>query len=99
MVTVVTQVRVKGGREDEWDEVFAKRVQSARGHVGFESVQLCQPESAPSVRVIVGTWQTHEDWKSWHEDQAFRETRGELEQIDDESSQSLWYTVLVEERR
>jgi heme-degrading monooxygenase HmoA len=99
MVTVVTRVRIKNGREAEWDEVFAKRVQAAREQPGFEVVQLCRPEGAPGERAIVGTWQTHDDWKSWHDDPAFLATREELEEIDQESAQSEWYEVVLEERR
>jgi heme-degrading monooxygenase HmoA len=61
-------------------------------------VQLCRPEDAPRERVIVGTWQAHDDWKTWHEDPAFLETRQELEEIDQESTGSQWYEVVVEER-
>ena len=99
MVTVVTRVGIKDGRESEWDEVFAKRVEAARAQQGFEFVQLCQPDGAPSDRVIVGTWQTHDDWRSWHDDPAFLETREELEEIGQESAGSQWYEVVVEERR
>ena len=99
MVTVVTQIRVKSGREAEWDEVFAKRVQAARDQQGFEVVQLCRADDAPSERVIVGTWQTRDNWESWHHDPAFLETRKELEEVGQESEQSHWYEVVVEERR
>jgi heme-degrading monooxygenase HmoA len=99
MVTVVTRVRIKDGREAEWDEVFAKRVQAARAQNGFEFVQLCRPDDATRERVIVGTWQTHDAWTTWHHDPAFIETREELEEIDQETTQSQWYEVVVEERR
>ena len=99
MVTVVTRIRIKDGREADWDEVFTKRVQAARDQEGFEFVQLCRPDDAGGQRVIVGTWQTHDDWKAWHEDPAFLETRQELEEIDQDSKESQWYEVVVEERR
>jgi heme-degrading monooxygenase HmoA len=99
MVTVVTRVRIKDGREAEWDEVFARRVHAAREQQGFEIVQLCRPDDTPRERVIVGTWQTHDDWQAWHDDPAFLETRAELEEIDQESTDSRWYEVVVEERR
>jgi len=99
MVTVVTYVRIKDGREREWDEVFSKRAQTAREQEGFECVQLCRPDDSPSERVIVGTWQTHDNWEAWHQEPAFVETRHELEEIDDASDQSRWYNVIVEERR
>jgi heme-degrading monooxygenase HmoA len=99
MVTVVTHVRIRDGRAQEWDAVFAKRVQAARDQAGFEVVQLCRPEDAPGERVIVGTWRTHDDWRAWHDDPAFLETRKELEEIDEDSGGSQWYEVVVEERR
>jgi heme-degrading monooxygenase HmoA len=99
MVTVITRVRVKDGREAEWDEVFRKRVEAALQQDGFEFVQLCRSEDAPRDRVIVGTWQSHDAWASWHEDPAFVQTRSELEELGDESGDSRWYDVVVEERR
>ena len=99
MVTVVTRVRIKDGRDPEWDDVFAKRVEAARDQHGFEFVQLCRPNGAPSDRVIVGTWKNYDDWKSWHDDPAFLETRQDLEEIDQESEASQWFEVVVEERR
>jgi heme-degrading monooxygenase HmoA len=98
MVTVVTRVRLNAGREAEWDEVFAKRVRAAREQKGFEFVQLCQPEAEPSERVIVGCWHSHDEWNSWHEDPAFLGTRAELEESSEESGESRWYEVVVEER-
>ena len=98
MVTVVTRVRIKDGREAEWDEVFADRVQAAREQPGFVFVQLCHPEGAGSERVVVGTWQTRENWQSGHTDEAFLETRRQLEEVDDEKESSEWYNVLVEAR-
>jgi heme-degrading monooxygenase HmoA len=99
MVTVVTRVRIKDGREAEWDEVFAERVQAAKDQDGFDFVQLCRPEATANERVVVGTWQSREDWESWHTHPAFLETRRQLEEVDDESAGSEWYEVVVEERR
>jgi heme-degrading monooxygenase HmoA len=99
MVTVVTRIRIKDGRDADWDEVFTKRVQAAREQQGFVFVQLCRPDDSRGQRVIVGTWQTHDDWTAWHEDPAFLETRQELEEIDQGSKESQWYEVVVEERR
>jgi heme-degrading monooxygenase HmoA len=98
MVTVVTRVRIKDGREAEWDEVFGERARAARGQDGFHFVQLCCPEGAPSERVIVGTWDTRENWQAWHRDDAFLETRRQLEEIDEEDEGSQWWKVVVEER-
>lgn len=98
MVTVVTRVRIKDGRSAEWDEAFTERVRAAREQDGFEFVQLCRPEDAQSERVIVGTWQTRENWRAWHEQEAFQETRRRLEEVDEEQEGSQWYEVVVEER-
>ena len=99
MVTVITRLRVKDGREAEWDEVFEKRVEAAREQEGFQFVQLCRPEDAPRDRVIVGTWSSHENWSAWHDEPEFVRTRDELEDVEAGSSESRWYEVVVEGRR
>ncbi len=98
MVTVVTRVRIKDGREAEWDKVFGERAHAAREQDGFVFVQLCRPEASQSERVIVGTWERRESWEAWHTDEAFVETRRQLEEIDDEQAGSEWWDVVVEER-
>ena len=98
MVTVVTRVRIKDGREAEWDEVFSQRVRSAREQPGFVFVQLCQPEGSRSERVVVGTWETRGNWEAWHHDAAFLETRKQLEEAGDEQQSSEWWEVVVEAR-
>jgi heme-degrading monooxygenase HmoA len=99
MVTVVTRVRIKDGREAEWDKVFGERAQAARDQDGFVFVQLCRPEGSQSERVVVGTWESRDNWEAWHTDEAFVETRRQLEEIDDEQAGSEWWDVVVEERR
>jgi heme-degrading monooxygenase HmoA len=98
MVTVVTRMRIKAGQEQAWDDAFSERAQAARGQDGFVFVQLCRPDDAPSERVIVGTWQTREAWREWHEHPSFVETRRQLEEVDEEKAGTQWYEVVVEER-
>jgi heme-degrading monooxygenase HmoA len=98
MVTVVTRMRIKAGQEQAWDDAFRERAQAARGQDGFVFVQLCRPDDAPSERVIVGTWQTREAWREWHEHPAFAETRRQLEEVDEQREGTQWYEVVVEER-
>lgn len=98
MVTVVTRVRVKDGQESAWDEAFRERAQAARDQDGFVFVQLCRPEVDASERVVVGTWETRENWEAWHQHPTFVETRERLEEVDDERAGSQWYEVVVEER-
>jgi heme-degrading monooxygenase HmoA len=99
MVTVVTRVRIKDGQESEWDAAFSERARAARDQAGFHFVQLCRPEDAPSERVIVGTWETRENWAAWHDHEAFVETRRRLEEVDEAREGTQWYEVVVEERR
>lgn len=99
MVTVVTRMQIKAGQEQAWDAAFAERAQAAREQSGFVFVQLCRPENASNERVIVGTWQTREDWQEWHEHPTFAETRRQLEEVDEERDDTQWYDVVVEERR
>lgn len=99
MVTVVTRMRIKDGQQQAWDAAFRERAQAAREQDGFVFVQLCTPDDAPDERVIVGTWQSRDDWQAWHEQPEFVETRRQLEEVDEERAGTQWYEVVVEERQ
>jgi heme-degrading monooxygenase HmoA len=99
METIVTHVRIKSGQEQAWDEAFGERVAAAREQPGFVAVQLCAPAERASERVVIGTWQTRDDWAAWHGTPEFRRTREELEEADPERTDEWWHEVLLEERR
>jgi heme-degrading monooxygenase HmoA len=100
MVTVVTHVRLREGAAKEWEAVFAQRAEAARERQGFVFVQLCRTDADAGERVIVGSWERHEDWESWHHDPEFFETRNELEHATaDGTGDTQWFEVLLEQRR
>jgi heme-degrading monooxygenase HmoA len=96
MMTVVTTIRVRSGAESEWDSTMRERFESARNRPGWVSGQLLTPDDESSVRVIVGTWQTREDWERWHSDPAFLEQRGTLERLEDEPGRAEWFRVVAD---
>jgi heme-degrading monooxygenase HmoA len=98
MLTIITTTRLRPGAEAEWDAAIGERFQSAHGRTGWVSGQLLNPEDAPDVRVIVGTWESREDWEAWHHDPAFLEQRDRLEALAAEPSQAVWYSVVADAR-
>ena len=98
MMTVVTTTLLRPGGEEEWDTAMRERFDSARSRPGWVSGQLLIPETLRSTRVIVGTWQSREDWESWHSDPAFLERRATLEQYEAEPSRTDWYEVVADAR-
>lgn len=98
MVTIVTSVHVKKGKEREWDAAMRERMAAATKQPGWVEGQMLQPENHPSRRVIVGTWQTHSDWEKWHEDPLFAETREELEGLVAEREHHAWHDVVFRAR-
>ncbi len=99
MMTVVSTARLRPGREDEWDAAVRARFESARDRPGWISGQLLTPTEEPHTRVIVGTWQSREDWEAWHHDPAFLEQRSTLEQLEEEPSRTEWFEVVADARR
>jgi heme-degrading monooxygenase HmoA len=99
METIVTHVRIRVGKEDAWDEAFRERVAAACEQPGFVAVQLCMPHGRTNERVVIGTWQSRDDWEAWHDTPEFRQTRHELEEADPERRAEWWHDVLLEERR
>lgn len=99
MKTVITRVRVQSGREAAWDAAFRERVQAAKEQAGFVGVHVCAPGQAPQERLVIGTWQSEDDWRQWHEHEEFVETRRRLEQADEESGMPAWHEVIIDEHR
>jgi heme-degrading monooxygenase HmoA len=99
MKTVITRVRVQPDQEEEWDEAFRERVEAAKQQPGFVSAHVCAPDEAPDERLVIGTWQSEDDWRQWHEQEEFVETRRRLERADEESGRPVWHAVLIDERR
>ena len=100
MMTVVTHVKIKEGREPAWDAAFRERIASAREQRGFVAVQLCIPSDAMDERVVIGTWETRADWEAWHGTEPFQQTRRQMEeQSDSKRKREWWHEVVLEEHR
>ena len=98
MVTIVTDIHLKDGAAGEWDEVMRERMAAARLQPGWIGGQLLQPSADPQRRLIVGTWQTRDDWQAWHHDPSFEETRQELDELVSGPEQHMWHEVVLEVR-
>ncbi len=98
MMTVVTTTRLRAGAEAEWDSAMRERFESARSQAGWISGQLLTPDNESSMRLIVGTWRTREDWETWHHDPAFLEQRATLERLEQEPSRAEWFRVVADAR-
>jgi len=99
MVTIMTDIHLKEGSEQDWDAAMRERMAAAKKQPGWVGGQMLEPEDDPRRRVIVGTWQTRDDWEKWHEDPEFAETREELEGLVMEPEQHEWHEVVLDVRR
>lgn len=98
MVTIVTGIELKQGREQEWDAAMQERMAAVKDQPGWVGGQMLQPEGEPARRLIVGTWQKRDDWRRWHEDPQFASTREELDDLTAGSEQHEWYGVVLDVR-
>jgi heme-degrading monooxygenase HmoA len=98
MVSIVTNVRLREGRERDWDTAMRERMAAAARQPGWIGGQLLESDGGAAHRTIVGTWQTRGDWQRWHEDPSFTKTRAELDDLTAEPEQHTWYGVLVDAR-
>ncbi|HYH52314.1 MAG TPA: antibiotic biosynthesis monooxygenase [Acidimicrobiia bacterium] len=97
MMTVITRVKLAAGSEAEWDQAMQERLKAAPSQQGWIGGQLLAPEGS-NERVIVGTWESRENWKAWHEDPAFQETRQRLEGLQQGPDEMEWFEVVTEAR-
>ena len=99
MMTVITRVSLKAGRESDWDEAMRERLATAsQDRPGWVGGQMLVPEGGTNQRVIVGTWNSRADWEAWHDDPAFKDTRQKLEELQDKPDQMEWFEVSIEAR-
>lgn len=96
MMTVVTHVPLKEGVEREWDRLMLERLNAARKQTGWVGGQLLR---SPNGRVIVGTWQTREDWEKWHRAPEFAATRRRMDEMADGPTDPGWHEVVAEIRK
>jgi heme-degrading monooxygenase HmoA len=98
MMTVITRLTLKPDAAQEWDETMNDRLKAAEGQPGWVGGQLLQPLDDPDARVIVGTWESREHWKQWHEEAAFQETRERLEGLQTGPAELTWHEAVLDRR-
>ena len=98
MMTVVTQVTLKPGREPEWDSAMRDRLAAAHGRPGWIGGQLLIPLDGHNKRTVIGTWESRAVWEAWHEDDTFAVTRTRMDGLQEGRSEMEWYEVVTEAR-
>ena len=97
MLTVISETRVKPGREADWDSAYHERAADARTQAGWVDLHLLVPVDDQRIRVIVGTWGDREAWARWHDMDVFQRTRERLDAATESGGEHNWYDV-VEDR-
>jgi heme-degrading monooxygenase HmoA len=97
MLTVISETRVKPGRESDWDAAYHERAADARTQDGWVDLHLLVPVDDTRARVIVGTWRDHDAWQRWHDTDVFQRTRDRLDAATAGGGEHRWYDV-VEDR-
>ena len=97
MLTVISETRVKPGREAEWDSAYHERAADARTQAAWVDLHLLVPVDDQRTRVIVGTWRDREGWARWHDTDVFQRTRDRLDAATESGGEHHWYDV-VEDR-
>ena len=46
------------------------------------------------IPLIVGLWETREDWKRWHDDPAFHDTAERLKGLESDAGTPTWHQVV-----
>jgi heme-degrading monooxygenase HmoA len=87
-------MRLRPGATEQWDRAMHTRVQAAREAKGWISAQLLKGLDDDRDRVIIGVWESREDWAAWHEDEAFRAVRSELADVEEARADSRWFGVV-----
>ena len=99
MLTIITEVELREGADREWDAIMGARMNEAKKRPGWVGGQLLCSDEDPKRRVIVGTWKTRADWKEWHQDPLFAETRRQLDTLVGAPERHTWHDVRLDVRK
>lgn len=96
MVTTVSEVSLREGSEDAWDDLMRERLEAVKSRPGWISGQVLKPaEGSGTKRIVIGTWESREAWASWHHDPDFRKAREQMDQLEVGSRQQWWHQITV----
>jgi heme-degrading monooxygenase HmoA len=93
MEMVTTRVVVNEGAESEWEEVMRDRMAAAESSDGWIGSSILAPEGDRGARLILGLWETRDDWQRWHDAPAFRDTAERLEGLESDTGSPTWHEV------
>jgi heme-degrading monooxygenase HmoA len=94
MMTIITETAISPGQEPKWDSAFQQRMETVRNQPGFVTVQLLIPVDEPNHRIVMGTWQTRADWEAWHNADEFRQTREQMDEVEQSKTDQRWFEVV-----
>lgn len=98
-MTTVTQTMLKDGAERAWDETMQQRLDAAKKRRGWIVGQVLRPTDGAPRRIVVGTWNSREDWEAWHRDPVFQATRPRLDSLESGERRQWWHEVTVGAQR
>lgn len=96
MRAVITETTVKSGQQKTWDNAFQERSKAAANQPGLIGMSLLIPFDDDRKRMVVGLWESEDDWRNWHQTDAFQRTRDSLDAATESEGQPRWHQVATE---
>lgn len=96
MRTVITETTVTPGHEKDWDDAFQNRAKAAANQPGLIGMSLLIPFEDKYKRVVIGIWESEEDWRRWHQTDAFKRTRETMDAATASDGLPRWHQVATE---
>lgn len=96
MRAVITETTIKAGQQKSWDHAFEERSKSAANQPGLIGLSLLIPFDDETKRLVVGLWESEDDWHKWHETDAFKRTREQLDAATESEGPPRWHQVATE---
>jgi heme-degrading monooxygenase HmoA len=96
MKTVITETTVIPGKEKTWDDAFRDRAKAAANQPGLIGLSLLIPVDDEHKRLVVGIWESEDDWAKWHETPDFQRTREMMNRVTESDGPPQWHQVATE---
>jgi heme-degrading monooxygenase HmoA len=93
-VRVIIERRIKAGREMDLARLLLELRSRALKQKGYITGETLRDHDDPLTHIVISTWESTEDWKSWSNKPERKEIQSKIEELLSEPSKTKIYELI-----
>jgi len=80
-VKIIIDRKVKKGKESDFSELLRELRSKAIASKGYNSGETLRALADPQNYIVIGTWQSVDDWKNWEKNPERKKVQAKIEEL------------------